>query len=278
MAEKLDKIRNFLLDMDGTLYLGGRLFEATPAFLAAIHDSGRKLLFLTNNSSRSTFEYHQKLNDMGLAACEDEIFTSTRATMIYLKNHTVYRKLYLLAVPTVEEEFRQNGFDVTDESPDAVVLCFDRTLTYDKLRKACELIMRGTPYIATHPDLVCPTENLPIPDAGSIIELIRAATGGAIPKIIGKPNSEMIDSAMEKLAATPADTAIVGDRIYTDMEMGFRAGLTTVLVLSGEAKREHLDSLARQPDYVVESVGDLTEILRSCAGFRKKLYKSDDGE
>lgn len=261
MAVELADIRNFLLDMDGTLYLGGRLFDATPAFLSAIRNSGRKLLFLTNNSSRSTAEYLRKLNDMGLQASDDEIFTSTRATMIYLKNHTGYRRLYLLAVPSVEDEFRSGGFEVTDKSPDAVVLCFDKTLTYDKLCIACELIMRGVPYIATHPDFVCPTEDLPIPDTGSMIELIKAATGGVVPKIIGKPNSEMIESALEKLGATPADTAVVGDRIYTDMEMGFRAGLTTVLVLSGEAKREHLEDLSRRPDYVVESIGNLTGLL-----------------
>ncbi len=193
MSKKLSEIKNFLLDMDGTLYLGNRLFDSTPGFLNRIRESGRKLLFLTNNSSRSTSEYQQKLLGMGLQADEREIFTSAAATIVYLKNNTDYRRLFLLAVPSVE--------------------------------------------------------------------MIRTATGGKIPKVIGKPNREMIDSALAKLGARTDETAIVGDRVYTDMEMGYRAGLTTVLVLSGETKKENLIHLIRQPDYVVESVGDLMNRL-----------------
>ncbi len=261
MVKQLNEIRNFLLDMDGTLYLGDRLFDDTPAFLTGLCKAGRKRLFLTNNSSRSTAEYRQKLLRMGLQADESEIFTSANATMIYLKNHTRYRKLFLLAVPSVEEMFRSEGYEITDQSPDAVLLCFDKTLTYQKLSRACHLVMQGTPYLATHADLVCPTEDLPIPDAGSIIELIKAATGGKMPKVIGKPHREMIDSALEKLGAREDETAIIGDRIYTDMEMGYRAGLTTILVLSGETKREHLDHLTRRPDYVFDSIGNMTDRL-----------------
>lgn len=259
--ENLKHIKNFLLDMDGTIYLGGRLFEATPAFLARLKDAGKRKLFLTNNSSRSIAEYRRKLAGMGLDVSTNEIFTSTLATIIYLQNRTDYRRLYLLAGPGVGQEFVDAGFEVNSESPDAVVLCYDKTLTYDKLACACEFIMQGIPYIATHPDTVCPTEDLPLPDIGSMIELIKAATGGAEPLVIGKPNETMIESALSVLHAGPSETAIVGDRIYTDMEMGFRAGLTTILVLSGEATRDDLQGLPRQPDYVVESVGDLVGLI-----------------
>jgi HAD superfamily hydrolase (TIGR01450 family) len=195
---------------------------------------------------------------MGIPARPDDVFTSTLATIIHLKRRDEKRRLFVLATPAVEREFSDAGFLLTEDRPDCVVLCFDKTLTYAKLQTASRLILQGVEFVASHPDLVCPTEDLPIPDCGSMIRLMIAATG-VEPEIIGKPNQTMIDSALAKLDA-PADTiAIVGDRYKTDMEMGFRAGLTTVLVLSGEVKRGDLANLPRQPDYVVDSVADLIE-------------------
>lgn len=241
--------------MDGTLYLGETLFEGTIDFLNALDQTGRSKLFLTNNSSRSAVEYRDKLNCMGIAAGVDDILISSHATIIYLQSIGA-KKLYLLAVGSVEQEFRDAGFELTENDPDFVVLCFDKTLTYRKLEIACTLIQRGVKFIATHPDNVCPTEDMPIPDAGSMIKLIETATGVS-PKVIGKPNPEMIESALKKLNAQPHQTAIVGDRLYTDMEMGYRAGLTTILVLSGEATIADVRSASRRPDYVFDSVADI---------------------
>lgn len=253
----LKDIQHFLLDMDGTLYRGRRLLDGTREFLNVLRRRGRRYLFLTNNSSRSVEEYCRKLLGMGIPSEPEDVFTSTLATIIYLK-HRRRKRLFVLATPAVEREFTDAGFLLTEDRPDCVVLCFDRTLTYEKLQTACRLILRGVQFVASHPDIVCPTEDLPIPDCGSMIRLITAATG-VEPEVVGKPNQTMIDSVLAKLDAAPDSIAMIGDRIGTDMEMGFRAGLTTILVLTGEAKREDLSDLPRQPDYVVDSVADLME-------------------
>lgn len=252
-------IKNFLLDMDGTLYLGDHIFECTSDFLNGLSSAGRRYLFLTNNSSRSVKEYLGKLDGMGLHAAYKDVFTSSLATMIYLRK-IGGQKIFLMACDSVEQEFLEAGFILNEDNPEYVVLCFDKTLTYQKLEAACNLIQRGAKFIATHPDNVCPTETLPIPDAGAMIKLIETATNVS-PKVIGKPNVEMIESALSKLNAKPEETAIVGDRIYTDMEMGFRAGLTTVLVLSGEASIEDVQNAARKPDYVLDSVADIVGLI-----------------
>jgi HAD superfamily hydrolase (TIGR01450 family) len=246
--------------MDGTLYLGEKPFEGAIRFLKALHERGRKRLFLTNNSAKSVRQCCQRLQRMGIPAIPEEILTSAVATIQYLQAHTKIRRLFVLAPPDVQREFIDGGFEITEDQPDAVVVGFDTTLTYDRAKAACHWILRGAAFVATHPDLVCPTEDLAVPDCGSITRMIAAASN-AEPKVIGKPHTEMIQSALERLDAGPDTTAIVGDRLYTDMEMGYKAGLTTVLVLSGEASRADLSGLSRQPDYVVDSVAELIDRL-----------------
>ncbi len=246
--------------MDGTLYLGDRLFEGTIDFVDGLVRAGLGYLFFTNNSSKSIKECLVKLVGMGIPAEHKDVFTSSLATIIYLRQIGA-KRLFLMAVGSVEREFIDAGFELTDLDPDFVVLCFDKTLTYKKLEAACNLIQQGAKFVATHPDNVCPTETLPIPDVGSMIKLIESATNVA-PKIIGKPNSEMLEFALAKLNAKPEETAIVGDRLYTDMEMGFRAGLTTILVLSGEAGMEDVRNAGKKPDYVVNSVADIIAMIR----------------
>lgn len=254
-------IKNFLLDLDGTLYLGDRLFESTPRFLEKLKATGRKKLYLTNNSSKSVNAYIEKLKRQGLEASRDDVLTSGSATIAYLRKSLPGNRIFLMGTPSLELEFLQAGFElIEDERPDCVVLGFDRTLTYEKIVIASRFLLQGVPFIATHPDLVCPTEDLPIPDTGAMIKLFEAATNVS-PKVIGKPNREMVEAALEKIGARPEETAIVGDRYYTDMEMGFRAGLFTVLVLSGETKAEDLKSFSKQPDLVLADVGELADRL-----------------
>jgi len=260
MPRNLTDIQNFLFDMDGTLYLGPRVFPGTIELLSGLRKQGKRFLLLTNNSSKSVPEYREHLAQLGIDVTEDEIFTSATATILYLHQRRPGARLFLLAAPGVTEEFRRAGFQIVDDQPEFVVLTFDRTLTYEKLRKACGMILRGATFVATHPDLVCPTDEGPIPDCGSMIRLITAATGTE-PKIPGKPNREMIEFALARLNAQPQSTAIVGDRLYTDMKMGVNAGLTTILVLTGETTREAVDREPQPPDYIVESVADLAKLL-----------------
>jgi len=258
----LADIRLFLLDMDGTVYLGNRLLPGSLDFLGYLAATGRDHLFLTNNSSRSTDYYAQKLTKLGWPAKPEEILTAGEATALYLEGENPAARIFLLGTPDLENEFAMHGFVLTDERPDYVVLGFDMTLTYDKLVRACDLIRAGVPFIATHPDINCPTETGYIPDCGAMIALISASTG-IIPKVIGKPNREIIDAMFRKKPVRRAQVAMVGDRLYTDIVMGHNAGIASVLVLSGETKAADVASATSKPDYVVAGLAELHAMLRS---------------
>jgi 4-nitrophenyl phosphatase len=256
----LTGIRGFLLDMDGTIYLGNRLLPGAIEFLDRCRADQRRVLFLTNNSSKSAVEYSEKLVSLGIAASQQDILTSGEATVSYMKAEGLGPRVCVLGTRPLQDEFARAGFDVVWEKPDAVVLGFDMDLTYDRLRKACDYIRKGVPFIATHPDVNCPTENGPIPDCGSIIAAIRESTG-RLPKIIGKPNKEMIESAMRKVGLRREETAMVGDRLYTDIAMAMAACITGILVLSGETTSSDLDGSQFVPDLVVPGIGDLIPLL-----------------
>ena len=231
----LADIRAFLMDMDGTVYLGHRLLPGAKAFFRRLDRRRIPYLFFTNNSSADRTLYRDKLAGLGLEVAADRIITSGEATALYLTTSTPHRRVFVLGTPSLERELADAGLTLADRRVDAVVLGFDKTLTYAKLETACHLLRRGAAFVATHPDLVCPTERGPIPDCGSMIALLRKATG--------------------------ARPTIVGDRLYTDMRMGRRARLTTVLVLSGETKEEDLREARDRPDYVFPSIRELAREL-----------------
>ncbi|MCZ6842995.1 MAG: HAD-IIA family hydrolase [SAR324 cluster bacterium] len=260
MNEDFGDITSFLLDMDGTVYLSDKLFPGVLDFLAALRRTGRGVLFVTNNSSQDGAGYSRKLTGLGIAVEPGGIVTSGAATVDYLNDVARVQRVYALGTASFEEELRAGGLLLDDQQPQAVVLGFDLTLTYDKLRRACHFIRQGVPFIASHPDLTCPTSEGPIPDCGAITALITAATGIA-PVVIGKPHRYMVDAALKRLGSTPAQTAIVGDRLYTDMEMGFRSELRTVLVLSGESTEADVAKAARKPDLVVPSIAELIPLI-----------------
>ncbi len=259
---KLDfnAISHFLLDMDGTVYLSDRLFPGAAEFLARLHASGRDFLFFTNNSSRDAAGYVEKLGRLGIPVEKRQVLTSGEATVNYLRDVAGVRRVYPLGTESFEGELLAGGLEPDDREPQAVVLAFDLNLTYDRLRRACHFIRAGVPFVATHPDLTCPTSEGPVPDCGAMTALITAATG-VEPVVIGKPHHHMAEAALRRLGGTAEHTAIVGDRLYTDMEMGFRAGMKTILVLSGETTRETLARAEREPDLVVPSIADLTPRL-----------------
>jgi HAD superfamily hydrolase (TIGR01450 family) len=259
---RLANLRHFLLDMDGTLYLGGRLLPGAEALLAYLRASGRSVLFLTNNPTRHGAEYSEKLRRLGIPAAAEEVLTAGAATVRYLRMHTPYRRVFALGTPSFEAELREAGIDPGAEAPEAVVLAFDTTLTYAKLERAALLLAQGLPYIATNPDRVCPTERGFIPDCGATAALLEAATGRR-PKFIGKPDPELARLAMEKLGASPASTAMVGDRLYTDLEMARLAGMTGILLLSGETQRAALEASGQRVDFVFEDAAALLEALRA---------------
>ena len=262
MKRPLAALRAFLMDMDGTVYLGTRLLPGAARFFRLLERRGIPYLFFTNNSSADRTLYRDKLAGMGLDVPADRIITSGEATALYLTTQTPYRRVFVLGTPSLERELRDAGLDLADADVDAVVLGFDKTLTYAKLERACHLLRAGLPFIATHPDKVCPTADGPIPDTGSMIALLRTATGRR-PLVVGKPQPRMARMALGKLGPDYAarDVAIVGDRLYTDMRMGRRAGLTTICVLSGETTRADLAATRDKPDYVLPSIRELAKKL-----------------
>lgn len=253
---RLARARCLIFDMDGTVYLGGKLLPGAHQFLQQLVSDHFPHYFLTNNSSRSRQDYVEKLGRLGLETPAEQIFTSGEATAIYLQKQNPGARLFLVGTPSLAHEFERFGFTLTAENPDYAVLGFDTTLTYEKLRQLCDLVVAGVPYIATHPDINCPTETGFMPDIGAMMALVQTSTGRAPDVIVGKPNPPIIEALLEKTGFAAEELVMVGDRLYTDIAMG-QTGITTVLVLSGEAKLEDIPQAPHQPDYVVQHLADL---------------------
>jgi HAD superfamily hydrolase (TIGR01457 family) len=263
-SEWLRKVKYFALDMDGTIYLGKKLLPGALDFLQYLRQSGKPYMFLTNNSSKNKQSYVTKLRNLGIEATSEQVLTSGEATALYLDRIRPGARIFLLGTPDLEQEFIAHGFILTSTQPDYVVLGFDQTLTYAKLTEACHLLREGVPFIATHPDINCPTDERSgyIPDVGAMLELIYASTG-ARPKIIGKPNREIVDVLIAKLHCKREETAMVGDRLYTDIKMAKNSGVCGILVLSGETKLSDLEQADVKPDCVFEGVRELTVALKT---------------
>ncbi len=254
----------FLFDMDGTLYLGDRLFDFTKELLKVIKATGRQYMFMTNNSSKSAAAYVQKLTKMGISATEEEMETSSQATAYYLKKHHAGQTLYVAGTRSLKEELLSHGFTLTEdtEETECIVMGFDTELTFKKLEDVSRMLCtRDLPYIATNPDYVCPTEFGSVPDCGSVSDMLYNVSGKR-PLFIGKPSSLMPCLAMEKMGVSPAQTAVIGDRIYTDVKSGLNAGCTAILVMSGETTKEILDASPDKPTVVMDSAAEIMEILK----------------
>ena len=262
----LSRIRLWLFDMDGTLYLGERLFDFTRELLQTIRDCGGQYLYLTNNSSKSVTDYVRKMERLGIAATEGDFLTSAQAAAWYLHREHEGKRLYVCGTRSLQAELRAEGFPIVNDDPDAaecIVMGYDTELTYQKLLDVSRLLTErpGLPYIATNPDLVCPTEFGFVPDCGSVCGMIRTATGRS-PKVIGKPEPLMVRMAMERIGTAPRETAVVGDRIYTDVKSGLNAGAAGILVMSGETTPEILAESPDRPDLVLRDAGEILDVLR----------------
>jgi HAD superfamily hydrolase (TIGR01450 family) len=231
---RLTDVDTFILDLDGTVYLSDRLIEGALDFLTFLRETGRRFVFITNNSSRTAEEYIERLGRLGIECPPEAVYTSLDATLAWLAGQSG-RRVMPLGVPSFVEKVRAAGYEIVRDEPDWVLLGFDQTIDYDKIRAAARALLAGAGYVATHPDLVCPTVDGPIPDTGSFIKMFEAATGRT-PVICGKPYPAMIQGALSRLGGSTERAAIIGDRLYTDMAMGRAAGILAVLVLSGETK------------------------------------------
>ena len=260
----ISRMKLFLFDMDGTLYLGDRLFDFTAQLLETIRKNGGKYLFMTNNSSKSVADYIKKLRAMGIAASREDFITSSQATAYYLHKHHEGKKLYVCGTQSLKTELRTEGFTVTETLDDVqcVVMGFDTELTFQKLHDVSYLLLTQPelPYIATNPDLVCPTEFGSVPDCGSVCICIKNATGRE-PVVIGKPSPLMPQLAMERLGVSKQETCVIGDRIYTDIKSGLNAGVTGILVMSGETTPEILENSPDKPHLVLQDPGQMISAI-----------------
>ena len=257
----LSSISLFMLDMDGTIYLGSRLFPCTIPFLDGLKAQGKRFLFLTNNSSKNRLAYVDKLSKMGIAVEPDDVFTSGEATTIYMKKAFPGARVCVMGMPTLEDEFREAGFTLDNEKPDCLVLGFDQAFDYKKMTLLCDLIRSGIPYIATHPDYNCPVENGFIPDIGAVIAYVKASTGRLPDKVVGKPHAGIAQAVMEKYGVNASSLAMVGDRLYTDIALGAEAGITSILVFSGETTHDDYAKSDIRADYCFEDLSEITAAL-----------------
>jgi HAD superfamily hydrolase (TIGR01450 family) len=278
-VKRLGRIKHLALDLDGTLYLGKGLFPFTLEFLQRIGRLRIGRTFFTNNSSVSTAGYVQKLRGLGIDCGADEIYSSTTATLTYLhEKRPEARKLFVLGTAALQQEFVDGGFAVCErendkrtadlgDEPDAVIVGFDTSLIYARLCRAAYWISRGKPFVATHCDAACPTDEATVlPDCGAICALLTKATGREPDAVLGKPSPAMLRGVLQRQGLAADEIAVVGDRLYTDVAMAQAAGAVSVLVLSGETTRAQAESAKNPPDFVVGNVAELGEMLGAAHG------------
>ena len=261
IREKLSQVKCFLLDMDGTFYLGDNLIEGSLDFLAALKQTGRKCLFLTNNSSKSGSVYEAKLKKMNVPDEFRKVLTSGQAAANYVTHQYPGKKAFLLANKVMTKEFMEMGVEVDQENPDYVLIAFDTELDYQKMCMLCDHVRNGLPYIATHPDYNCPTETGFIPDIGATIAYVKASTGREPDLIIGKPNSGIVEETLRVTGLKKEELAMVGDRLYTDIATGVNFGMTSILVMSGETTAEMAAESTVKPTLTFGKLADMIPYL-----------------
>ena len=252
--------RGWLFDLDGTIYLGERLIPGADAAIAALRAAGRRVAFLSNKPLQTRAEYAAKLTRLGVPAAPDDVINSSLVLARYLRDRDPGAPVFVIGEPPMREEMRAHGFEVrADERVRWVVIAFDRTFDYAKLNVALQAVKQGARLIATNPDRTCPVEGGEIPDCAGMIAAVEAVTDKKVEAIVGKPSPIILEIALAALGVPARDAAIVGDRIETDIVMGRRLGLGTVLVLSGITRADDPRIAAIAPDHVVRSVRDLVE-------------------
>ena len=257
--------RLFLFDLDGTLYCGGKLFPFTRDLLAELKRQGKTYRFITNNSAKSCKDYVEWMARRGVETTEDEFVTSGRVTVHFMRENYPDATLYICGTESLKDEFRRAGFVVTDDldAVEAVLIGYDQELSFRKIDNVCRLLYtKKIPYIATHPDKTCPTDYGYMPDCGTICDMIAGATGKQ-PIFIGKPAPLMPEICMLTTGIDRDETVVIGDKVETDIQCGWRSGAKTVLVFSGDNTEEDVDRSHIKPDVVANDCGELLQALQN---------------
>lgn len=258
---ELSRIKCFAFDLDGTVYLSGKLISGARETLDIIRAHGGKVKYLTNNASVSRVNYLKKLNALGLNAEVDDIITAGAVAADYLSVSYKGKRVYVFGTEDLKEEVGSHGVTVVDDNPDIVLLGYKTDMKFDDLIKLCTLIKGGVPYIATHNDPFCPIEGGIMPDAGAFVSLLTTATGEEPIMVCGKPYLPMKVYALRNFGVDAQYCAVVGDRLTTDMEIAIRYGMTSILTLTGDSSRSDAEAYHRKPDYIFENIGELGEEL-----------------
>ena len=259
--QKLREIDCFLLDMDGTFYLGEQILPGSLAFLEGLRERGKRFLFLTNNSSHNADFYVERLGRMGCAVTREDVMTSGIAAAEMLHARHPNARVYVLGNDFLKRELAEAGVRVTEDAPDVLLAGYDTTLTYEKLAQFCLYLREGLPYYATHGDFNCPSPRGFLPDLGSMMALMEASTGRKPDGVAGKPELPIMQAAAARTGVPQNRMAMVGDRLYTDIATGLRHGLLSVLVLSGETKRDDLADTPFVPDLVFDGLDGMLPYL-----------------
>lgn len=261
IQKMLEPIQAFILDMDGTIYLGDQLFPYTHSFLKKIKATNREYFFFTNNSSKNVEDYEYKLKNMSIQVKKSQIMISTHVLLRHLEQHHKGQRVYVVGTNELQKEFEQHGWLLDDKNPDIVVLGFDTTLTYQKLCTACSFLRHGVVYYGINPDLNCPMEGGEyIPDCGSMAKLIEASTQ-RYPEFFGKPSSYARTYMLQHTGLAEEQIAVIGDRLYTDIAVACNSSILSILVLCGETKAEDVKGSKVKPDIVIEDIGQLIDLL-----------------
>ena len=256
MDAKLDGVKAVFLDLDGTIYLGGNLITGALEFLSRCEEQGVQRYFLSNNSSRSVDQYVAKLHKMNIPCTPEDVLLSTHDLLAWLQKEGV-TKTWAIATKGMCQMMEDIGITTRDSDPEYVVLGYDTEINYEKISTASIHMHRGVPLVASHPDMVCPSPDGGLPDVGAYLAMLKVTTGMDPVHITGKPNPGMIMHKIEELGLNASECAMVGDRLYTDMEMAIQGGCVSVLVLSGEATMKDLEESGKEVSVVVDSIDAL---------------------
>ncbi len=261
VKEIVGKTEVFLLDMDGTIYLDSTPIGDMIKTLKKVRCKGKKIIYFTNNSSKTVDEYENKLKKIGFWEEGDEVYSSGVATIWYLKKYYNGKRVYLLGTDALINVFKENEIIIDNKNAEIVVLSYDTTIDFSKIKLFNEFLVKGVKYIATHPDMVCPTSDISMPDVGSFIKMFEGSSGRLPEIIIGKPYGHMGEMLEEKFSISRDKVTMVGDRIYTDIKFGINCGFNSILVMSGETTEEIYKKSGVEPTLILDSFNDVATLL-----------------
>ena len=246
----------FICDMDGVIYHGNKLLDGAAQFVDWLKKEQKHFLFLTNSSERAPRELQEKLARLGLEVDKSHFYTSALATAAFVAHQSPGCTAYVIGETGLINALYNAGITMNDVNPDYVIVGESRNYTYENILRAVKYVQQGARLIGTNPDLTGPTEQGIVPATGALIAPIEQATGNTA-YFIGKPNPLIMRTALKRLGCRREETAIIGDRMDTDIIAGVESGISTVLVLSGVTQREEVGSFAYRPDQIIDGVGNI---------------------